>query len=139
MRPAQRSATREGGAAVTGAIDWEAARARVQAEKKQKVYIGNTVCNDRFYRLPESYRSGAWRDYGILCSEMEGAALYTAAAQFHRRALMLVSILSHLEVDEEGREHIRPLPEMPGKTMDDALLLALATVAEDKRRSHGSL
>ena len=34
-RPAQRSATREGGAAVTGAIDWEAARARVQAEKKQ--------------------------------------------------------------------------------------------------------
>lgn len=34
-RPAQRSATREGGAAVTGAIDWDAARARVQAEKKQ--------------------------------------------------------------------------------------------------------
>lgn len=113
--------------------------AQAAAEKKQKVYIGNTVCNDRFYRLPESYRSEAWRDYGILCSEMEGAALYTAAAQFHRRALMLVSILSHLEVDEEGREHIRPLPEMPGKTMDDALLLALATVAEDKRRSHGSL
>lgn len=35
-RPAQRSATREGGAAVTGAIDWDAARARVQAEKKQE-------------------------------------------------------------------------------------------------------
>ena len=112
---------------------------RIAAAKGQKVYIGNTVCNDRLYRLPESYRSGAWRDYGVLCSEMEGAALYTAAAQFDKRALMLVSILSHLEVDAAGKECIRPLPETPGKTMDDALLLALETLAEDGRRHHGGL
>ena len=112
---------------------------RIAAAKGQKVYIGNTVCNDRLYRLPESYRSGAWRDYGVLCSEMEGAALYTAAAQFGKRALMLVSILSHLEVDAAGKECIRPLPETPGKTMDDALLLALETLAEDGRRHHGGL
>lgn len=109
------------------------------AARKQKVYIGNTVCNDRLYRLAESYRSAAWRDYGILCSEMEGAALYTAAAQFGKRALMLVSILSHLDVDAEGKERIRPLPETPGKTMDDALILALETLAEDSRRMHGGL
>lgn len=70
---------------------------------------------------------------------MEGAALYTAAAQFGKRALMLVSILSHLDVDAEGKERICPLPETPGKTMDDALILALETLAEDSRRMHGGL
>lgn len=98
----------------------------------QAVYIGNTVCNDRYYRLPESYRSSSWADYGVLCSEMEAAGLYTAAAQFHKRALMIVSILSHLDRDEAGRETITPLPQGE-HTIDNAILLALSTAAADIR------
>lgn len=99
----------------------------------QKVYIGNTICNDRIYRLAESYRSAMWARYGVLCSEMEGAGLYTAAAQYHRKALMMVSILSHINCDGEGRETITPLPEEEGRSIDDAIRLALAVAAAHSR------
>lgn len=98
----------------------------------QKIYVGNTICNDRYYRLPESYRSSNWANYGVLCSEMEGAGLYTAAAQFHKRALMIVSIMSHLDCDENGKETITPLPQEE-QTIDAAILLALSTAAADIR------
>lgn len=99
----------------------------------QKIFVGNTVCNDRIYRLPQSYRSENWIKYGVLCSEMEGAGLYTAAAQFGRKALMLVSILSHITCDEAGQETLTPLPEEEGRSIDSAIELALATAAADRR------
>ncbi|MCI8651564.1 MAG: purine-nucleoside phosphorylase [Oscillospiraceae bacterium] len=99
----------------------------------QKVYIGNTICNDRIYRLAESYRSGMWAQYGVLCSEMEGAGLYTAAAQFHKKALMMVSILSHITCDESGKETITPLPVEEGRSIDDAICLALTVAAAHSR------
>ena len=46
-----------------------------------RTYTGNVVCNDRIYR-DETYKSKMWQQYGILASEMEGTALYTAAAEF---------------------------------------------------------
>ena len=116
-------------------LAWEAARARGVG-----VYVGNTVCNDRIYRLRETYRSAAWQQYGVLCSEMEGAGLYTAAAQFGKKALMLVSILSHITVDEGGQETITPLPERADGSMDDAILVALDTAAAvEKEREDGAV
>lgn len=92
-----------------------------------RTFIGNTVCNDRIYRLKESYRAASWSQYGILCSEMEGAALYTAAAQFGKKALMIVTILSKLVALADGGERPEPLPEVPGKSIDGAILVALDT------------
>ena len=106
-----------------------------QAKKLgQKVYVGNTVCNDRYYRLP-SYPSKTWIEYGMLCSEMEGAALYTVAAQFHKRALMMVSILSLISCDENGQEQVYRFPPREGHSIDDAIKLAFETALADIRES----
>ena len=94
-------------------------------------YVGNTVCNDRIYRGPETgYKSAMWKKYGILCSEMEGAGLYTVAAEYGKKALMIVSISTRIVLDEDGTEHFVDLPEEPGRSMDDGIVLALDTAAE---------
>lgn len=91
-------------------------------------YVGNTVCNDRLYRNPQSYRAKSWVDYGVLCSEMEGAALYTVAAQFSREALMLVNVMSTIVPAEDGSERATPLAEPCANKFDDYLTLALDTI-----------
>ena len=103
---------------------------KLAKERGMRSYVGNTVCNDRIYRGPETYRSAAWKKYGILCSEMEGAGLYTVAAEFGKKALMMVSITTKIELDEQGYEHFVDLPEEPGRSMDDGIVLALDTAAE---------
>ena len=106
---------------------------RLAKERGMRSFVGNTVCNDRIYRGPETYRSAAWKKYGILCSEMEGAGLYTVAAEFGKKALMIVSISTKIELDEEGYEHFVDLSEEPGRSMDDGIKLALDTAAEFER------
>lgn len=114
--------------------------AAVARERKIKVYIGNTVCNDRLYRPVVNHKSAMWAKYGVLCSEMEGAGLYTAAAQFGKKALMLVSVLSQIALDSSGQEMITSLPEEPGRSIDDAILLALDTAVNfEKGGDHGRI
>ncbi len=93
-----------------------------------KTYTGNVVCNDRIYR-GENYRSAVWQRYGILASEMEGTALYTAAAEFGAKACMVIGIILNITVDENGVEHFEDAPENePKRTVDDMIRLALKTV-----------
>ena len=104
---------------------------RLAKERGMRSYVGNTVCNDRIYRGPETgYKSAMWKKYGILCSEMEGAGLYTVAAEYGKKALMIVSISTRIVLDEDGTEHFVDLPEEPGRSMDDGIVLALDTAAE---------
>ena len=92
-----------------------------------KAYTGNVVCNDRIYR-DGSYKSKLWQQYGILASEMEGTALYTAAAEFGAKALMAIGIILNISVDDEGVEHFTDAPENePQRTVDDLIKLALLT------------
>ena len=94
-----------------------------------KTYTGNVVCNDRIYR-DETYKSKLWQQYGILASEMEGTALYTAAAEFGARALMTIGVILNITVDEEGVEHFTDAPENdPPRTVDDLISLAIMTAA----------
>ena len=94
-----------------------------------RTYTGNVVCNDRIYR-DESYKSNIWQQYGILASEMEGTALYTAAAEFGAKALMAIGIILNITVDENGVEHFTDAPENdPKRTVDDLIRLALMTAA----------
>ena len=93
-----------------------------------KTYTGNVVCNDRIYR-DENYRSALWQQYGILASEMEGTALYTAAAEFGAKACMMIGIILNITVDENGVEHFVDAPENePKRTVDDMITLALKTI-----------
>ena len=104
---------------------------RLAKERGMRSYVGNTVCNDRIYRGPETgYKSAMWKKYGILCSEMEGAGLYTVAAEYGKKALMIVSISTKIILDEDGTEHFVDLPEEPGRSMDDGIVLALDTACE---------
>ena len=92
-------------------------------------YVGGTVCNDRLYR-DETYKSKMWKQYGMLCSEQEGTAFYTAAAQFGCRALVMVVITTGIRYDEDGREIFVELPDRnPAQSMDDLVRLALKTAA----------
>ena len=102
---------------------------RIAKEMKLTTYVGGTICNDRLYR-DETYKSKLWKQYGMLCSEQEGTAFYTAAAQFGARALMMVGITTGIRYDENGNEIFVELPDRdPAHTMDDLVQLALKTAA----------
>ena len=60
---------------------------------------------------------------------MEGAALYTAAAEFGRRALTMVSIICGITFEGE-QESFCDLPA-GGADMEDMLRLALDTVTAE--------
>ena len=102
---------------------------RIADEEHLVTYVGGTVCNDRLYR-DENYKSKMWKKYGMLCSEQEGCAFYTAAAEFGCRALMMVGITTGIRYDENGQEIFVDLPEREhAQSMDDLVRLALKTAA----------
>jgi purine-nucleoside phosphorylase len=64
---------------------------------KQKIPIkaGNVLTNDVFYEDDrDSYKK--WADHGVLCVEMETAALYTIAAKHKVKALSILTISDSL-------------------------------------------
>lgn len=90
-------------------------------EKGIAVRAGNILSNDVFYEEgPDTYKK--WSDYGVLCVEMETAAIYSLAAKYKRKALSLLTISDSLitkeEMSQEDRE--RSFNEM----MEIALELA---------------
>ena len=102
---------------------------RYAKEMGIKTYVGGTIANDRLYR-DSTYKSAKWKEYGILASEQEGEAFYTAAAQYGARALMMVGITTGVRVDENGNEYFVDLPgRQPARTVKDLVQLALKTAA----------
>lgn len=61
-------------------------------ELNVKAYVGNTVCNDLFYRYDKKEEMQKWMKHGIIAGEMEAAALYTIAAEYKRKALTIIQI-----------------------------------------------
>ena len=102
---------------------------RIAKDMGLTTYVGGTIANDRLYR-GSWYQSALWKQYGILASEQEGEAFYTAAAQFGARALMMVGIICGIGVDESGAEYFTDLPEQdPPRSVEDLAILALRTAA----------
>ncbi|WP_042203906.1 purine-nucleoside phosphorylase [Paenibacillus camerounensis] len=66
----------------------------------QKVHIGNILTSDTFYNADKSAAS-KWKDMGVLCIEMEAAALYLNAAQAGVNALCILTISDHIFRAEE--------------------------------------
>ena len=65
------------------------------------VRVGNVLSSDRFYdddeNLPEQWQAkNLWKKMGVLCIEMEGAALYMNAARFHKKALVMCTVSDDL-------------------------------------------
>ena len=69
--------------------------------------VGNVVSSDIFYNV---YAEAAkkWAGMGVLCVEMEAAALYMNAAKLHKKALAILSISDHIlkgtELSPEERQ-----------------------------------
>jgi purine-nucleoside phosphorylase len=70
---------------------------------------GNVLSEDKFYNEdPERYK--LWASYGVLCAEMESAALYTIAAKNNVKALTILTISDskvtgeHCSHDERERD-----------------------------------
>ncbi|MFN8236651.1 MAG: purine-nucleoside phosphorylase [Chitinophagales bacterium] len=63
------------------------------------VKTGNILSSDEFYdEDPEYYKK--WAKYGVLCVEMETAALYTIAAKYKAKALAIFTISDSLVTHE---------------------------------------
>ena len=70
------------------------------AEAKQiPVVVGNILSSDVFYHADPAFND-AWKKMGVLCVEMESAALYLTAAHAGKKALCLLTISDHLYTGE---------------------------------------
>ena len=72
-----------------------------QAEKLNANYhVGNILSSDTFYSDDEKATAG-WQKMGVLCVEMEAAALYMNAARAGKNALAILTVSDHLITGEE--------------------------------------
>lgn len=69
--------------------------AEVAEQQGTRVVVGNVLSTDVFYQEQPGY-SDKWKGMGVLCTEMESAALYMNAARAGKHALCLLSISDHL-------------------------------------------
>ena len=67
--------------------------------KNISVAVGNVLSSDVFYHADPTFND-AWKKMGILCVEMESAALYLTAAHAGKKALCLFTISDHIYTGE---------------------------------------
>lgn len=71
----------------------------VAEEMKIPVAVGNILSSDVFYNADATFND-RWKQMGILCVEMEAAALYLNAAYAGKQALCMLTISDHLYTGE---------------------------------------
>ena len=87
------------------------------------VKVGNVICVDRFY--DDEIDNEKLVKYGILAVEMESAALYLLAAQFHVQALAIFTASDHLLTGEGCTVEERQT------SFNDMVRIALETAIEE--------
>ena len=103
--------------------DYELMQKAINIAKEQgtRVVVGNVLSSDPFYNA-DATANDKWKEMGVLCVEMEAAALYMNAAKAGKRALCLLSISDHLYTGEVLSSEERQIGF--GKMMEIALELA---------------
>ena len=72
-----------------------------QAKKLNANYhVGNILSSDTFYSDDDKATAG-WQKMGVLCVEMEAAALYMNAARAGKNALAILTVSDHLITGDE--------------------------------------
>lgn len=71
----------------------------VAEERGVSVAVGNILSSDVFYNADSTFND-RWKRMGILCVEMEAAALYLNAAYAGKQALCMLTISDHLYTGE---------------------------------------
>lgn len=72
----------------------------VAEEKGINVRVGNVLSSDVFYNADPTFND-RWKKMGVLCVEMEAAALYLNAIAAGKKALCMLTISDHLYTGEE--------------------------------------
>ena len=73
-----------------------------QADKLEVNYhVGNILSSDSFYADNGKTANESWRKMGVLCIEMEAAALYMNAAKAGKNALTILTVSDHIITGEE--------------------------------------
>lgn len=82
--------------------DFGLLRKAVEAAEKLNVpvKVGNILSSDTFYDDNADAKL-AWKKMGVMCVEMEAAALYMNAARLGKKALCMLTISDHLFTGEE--------------------------------------
>lgn len=62
-------------------------------------HVGNILSSDPFYNADET-SNGKWASMGVLCVEMEAAALYMNAAKAGKNALAILTVSDHIVTGE---------------------------------------
>ena len=94
----------------------------IQTAKAQgtNVVVGNILSSDIFYNANNNALD-LWRSMGVLCVEMEAAALYMNAVKAKKKALCMLTISDHIYTGEALSSDERQLGF--GKMMEVALEL----------------
>ncbi len=71
----------------------------IAENKGIKVVVGNVLSSDTFY-CDDAGANDAWKKMGVICVEMEAAALYLNAARAHKKALCMLTISDHIYTGE---------------------------------------
>ena len=87
--------------------------------KGKTVYVGTVLCTDTFY--DESGTLAKWRNFGVLATEMESAALYYNAQRLGKRALCICTVSDCPLTGEEASAQERQ------NTFNDMVEIALET------------
>lgn len=103
--------------------DYELMQKAINTAKEQgtPVVVGNVLSSDPFYDADPTARD-RWKEMGVLCVEMEAAALYMNAAKLNKKALCICTISDHLYTGEELSAEERQVTF--NKMMEIALELA---------------
>lgn len=113
------------GADYAPTADFELFMRAAEAAKVKGIKIkgGNVLTVDEFYGDNfEAYKK--WANFGVLCVEMETAALYTIAAKYNVKALTILTISDSLATGEETTSLERQT------ALKDMVEIALESVVE---------
>lgn len=94
-------------------------------EKKGSAYhVGNILSSDTFYDADPTCND-KWREMGVLCVEMEAAALYMNAAKAKKRALAIMTVSDHILTGEatSAEERQNSFTEMMEIALETAISL----------------
>lgn len=96
------------------------------------IHVGNIFSTDRFYNSDQDILN-ILEKYGILGVEMEGAGIYSIAAEYSVRALVMCTVSDHIRTGQSlsafERQH----------TFNDMIKIALETVLIDNDLLNQSL
>ena len=106
-------AHKKGAGSTKNGRDSNAKRLGVKRFGGEKVKAGNILSADEFYGDNfEAYKH--WASFGVLCVEMETAAIYTLAAKYKVQALTILTISDELVtgIESTAQERQETLSEM---------------------------